>query len=668
MSHRLSVSLTLFFAATIARADLSGDTFEMSLEELGQVRVTGAGWQAHTARDAPASVTVFVQDDLKRLGIRYLHDLLGYVPGVYSSALVGSINSHRIAGRGNSGTAPGTLLLYDGQRVNGAQTVNPLIVFQNIPVENMARIEVIRGPGAARFGGGPNDLVINLISRQDLTAVAAYRGNNDSTGLSAQWHWQNDIWQFHFSAQAGDSAGPEYRDIFDRFGRYDSVRAPVEETLLQADVAYRGHQFKWLSQAIDKTGFYALNGGLTPTEQTDTAVQWFRYSKQWRLDEGSLTGSLSELRQGFTITDLRQVQGTGPFTAADFALRGKLEHIVRNVSVTGLWDCHDHALAAGAEWQTGQSPVADLYANYLPRPPFTYFGGFQNTGLRFSADEQEQYTAVYIEDDWRLSDQHHLVAGVRRDDYRQTAGATSPRLAWIYTPNNENSWKLLYQQAFTAPGLGQLYNQNNQVSLGNPNLRPSTIQSLELVYYGQTLQHTFSGTLYQRQADDIISSVAIAGRVNQVQNAGNQQSVGMELTWDWQLSEQLRLKITGSHVFSNEFNLPATLAEQPPADFLSEDTASIILMGNQGTLQWTVGGQWRSREPAQTQANPTLVLLNLRYPFNKEASLSLHVDNLLDEERFDADIAGGLGRDSTGQIVRAVPRAGREFWLKLQYQ
>ncbi|NQD37728.1 TonB-dependent receptor [Permianibacter sp. IMCC34836] len=663
--HLMPCIIGLVIPASGFAADV-GDFFEMSLDELSQVRITGASWQAHTLRDTPASVTVFLQDDLQRLGIRYLHDLLGYVPGLYTSRTSNSAD-YRVAVRGSSGTTPGILVLYDGQRINTNQSASAFSVFSNVPIGQMARIEVIRGPGAARYGGGPSDTVINLITIRDSKTVSALAGDNQSGELALQWSYQQDKWKLHVAAMRSDSDGPTYHGVFDRLQRTDEIRDPLEKTLLQADLDYDGHQFQLFTHHDDQTGYYALSGSLSDDAEISSRLNWLRYSKQLTLADWTLQWSLSELQQQFTLSTVAQPQGTGPFTEADLLLQGRLEHVQRTGNLTLQRRLGEHAVSFGTEVQRAKNDKADLYSNYLTTAPFTYYGDFRNTGLSFNDAGSSGYSALYVEDDWLVSAGHRVIMGLRHDEYSHTGDATSPRLAWVWTPDANNTLKLLYQQAFTAPSLGQLYNANNPVAVGNPDLQPSTIQSLELVYGWQTSEHAISATLYERHAEDLLSQVQLGGGANQSINAGDQQSTGIELTWDWQVLESLRMKATGSHVFRSHYNLPESLSEQPPGDFLSDDTASLLLLGGSGNWQWTTGAQWRSQEAQQQQRNPALVLINLRYQIDAQAALTLHIDNALDEERFDADIASGLGEDSNGDTVRRLPRPDRTFWLQLHY-
>ena len=79
----------------------------------------------------------------------------------------------------------------------------------------------------------------------------------------------------------------------------------------------------------------------------------------------------------------------------------------------------------------------------------------------------------------------YLTAGVRHDQYSDFGGTTNPRLALVWDTAYNLTSKLLYGQAFRPPSFSELYNINNPVGQGNPNLKPETNQSVELALPGR---------------------------------------------------------------------------------------------------------------------------------------------------------------------------------------
>ena len=108
---------------------------------------------------APAVVSVITGHQMRAMGARTLVDVLKTIPGLETSRDVQGF--WRLAVRGIR-SDPEVLLLYDGHRLANLYDGRNLY---ELPIENIARVEVIRGPGAALFGGGAFLAVINVIPR-----------------------------------------------------------------------------------------------------------------------------------------------------------------------------------------------------------------------------------------------------------------------------------------------------------------------------------------------------------------------------------------------------------------------------------------------------------------------------------------------------------------------
>lgn len=124
--------------------------------------------------DALGAVTVLGEDQLKALGVRTVAEALRLVPGLDDSRDV--LGFHRASARGLRSDA-GVLVLYDGHRLNDPYDGRALL---EIPVENLERVEVLRGPGSALLGAGALLATVNVVPRRrDGIAVSA-----DGTSLT----------------------------------------------------------------------------------------------------------------------------------------------------------------------------------------------------------------------------------------------------------------------------------------------------------------------------------------------------------------------------------------------------------------------------------------------------------------------------------------------------
>ena len=152
--------LLLFFSVAVFAETVD----DLSLEALLDMEVTSVSKKAQSLSDAPAAIFVISRDDIRRTGVRSIPEALRLVPGMH----VGRIDSNKwaVASRGFNGRFANKLLvMIDGRTVytpvfSGVywESLNPML-------EDIERIEVIRGPGAALWGANAVNGIINIITR-----------------------------------------------------------------------------------------------------------------------------------------------------------------------------------------------------------------------------------------------------------------------------------------------------------------------------------------------------------------------------------------------------------------------------------------------------------------------------------------------------------------------
>ena len=138
------------------------DSELLSLQQLMEVKVTVASEKELTVRESPAVITLISADELKNSGARDLMDIIRLVPGFDFAQDVDNIIGLGV--RGNWGHESKVLLTIDGQALQETSYGN-LQFAQHYPIENIERIEIIRGPGSVVYGGSAALAVINIITK-----------------------------------------------------------------------------------------------------------------------------------------------------------------------------------------------------------------------------------------------------------------------------------------------------------------------------------------------------------------------------------------------------------------------------------------------------------------------------------------------------------------------
>jgi len=162
----LLTSIFFFLCADkkVCGENFSEDLIDLSLEELMSVEVTSVSRKAEKLAHAPAAVFLITSDDILRSGVTTIQDALKMVPGLQ----VARINSNRwaITSRGfNSLFANKLLVMIDGRTVYDPIFSGVFWSSQDIMLEDIDRIEVIRGPGATLWGANAVNGVINISTK-----------------------------------------------------------------------------------------------------------------------------------------------------------------------------------------------------------------------------------------------------------------------------------------------------------------------------------------------------------------------------------------------------------------------------------------------------------------------------------------------------------------------
>jgi iron complex outermembrane receptor protein len=178
----------LFTTSTFAAPQQSDlpDVTAMSMEDLMNMQVTSVSKRSQKLADAAAAVFVITQDDIRRSGATSIPEALRMVPGIQVARI--DENKWAIASRGFNGRFDNKLLvLIDGRSVYTPLFSGVYWNVQDVMLEDVDRIEVIRGPGATLWGANAVDGVINIITKSaqsTQSAVVTAGGGTEERGAT----------------------------------------------------------------------------------------------------------------------------------------------------------------------------------------------------------------------------------------------------------------------------------------------------------------------------------------------------------------------------------------------------------------------------------------------------------------------------------------------------
>ncbi|MGV7207710.1 TonB-dependent receptor plug domain-containing protein [Oxalobacteraceae bacterium A2-2] len=565
-------TLLLPAAALAAQPPLQDDEEDLALVYAESGSVSIATGTSLALRRAPAVASVITAADIAAMGATDLDQVLESVPGMHVNRTPNSYSPLYVMRGIVSAYTPQLLVLQNGVPVTTAFTGNKGNIWGGYPLEHIARIEIIRGPGSALYGSDAFSGVINIITKGAAdtpgTEIGARAG---SFGTLDGW------------AQHGGKAGPLEVAAYVRAGRSDGFRSIIEaDAQSRNDSLFGTHASRapgpvnvnyeaidanlelgygnWRARAGYKhrdTGSGAgIASALDPTgqqrsERITAGLSWSdaQWSRDWGLGASLNTLQYTqEVQTDYLLLPAGTVLPSGAFPNGMIGGPDTWERQYRLAFYAdyGGWAAHKLRLGAGHD-------DIDLYRTHETRN-FTYAANGAPIPLAqvaeiagaasFLLPQRRRIDYAYLQDEWRLAQDWALTAGVRHDRYSDFGGTTNPRLALVWDASYDLTAKLLYGRAFRAPSFNEAYSINNPVALGNPNLRPERNATLEAALSWQaSIDAQLNATAYRYDMKDIIRTVAnlVPGTGATYANTGDQSGHGIELEAVWNPDRELRL-------------------------------------------------------------------------------------------------------------------------------
>jgi iron complex outermembrane receptor protein len=284
----------------------------------------------------------------------------------------------------------------------------------------------------------------------------------------------------------------------------------------------------------------------------------------------------------------------------------------------------------------------------------------------FITPHSRRVVFAFLQDEWRLAPDWALTGGVRHDRYSDFGSTTNPRLALVWDAAYNVTAKLLYGRAFRAPAFIELYNINNPVALGNPALKPETIDSAEAaVAWQPTPQWQLSVDVFRYRLRDEIRYVPHAdpSTGSTTQNIGTQDGHGLEFEAAWDASRALRFSGNYAYQRSTDVTTRHDAGLSPRqhlyarADWRFASAWALNAQVNHVAQRRRQFGDARPPVPDYTTVDLTLRSDSGRGGWEG----AIAVRNL-----FDADVREPS--PAPGQIRHDLPMPGRSFYLQATYR
>ena len=596
----IALTLTSALASSLSYANenttIDNNTIKSNEAQIDEVIVVTANRTPQQGADILSSFAVISREDIEQLPVTSLAELLNTVNGLQMSQNGGAGQTTSVFTRGTN--AGHTLVVIDGQRISSATLGQ--VEFSNLSLDQIERVEVIKGPRASLWGSDAIGGVIQIFTRQlDAGEVsvdlAIGNHNQKQASLSTAFAHGNGATTLTLSARASDGY-----DVFE----------PDESD----DDGYN-------QENISVSGYQKIN------EQWK--VNWLAkydqgnsdYDNSWGADENAFESQQWQLSAQQSKENWYQ----------EFRLGSQ-----KNESITFGKDV---AEKDGSFFETSRIQANWLGSYQLSSVLSSNFGvdltkEKVDTVTVYNQDERDLYAAyTHLSYD----NQTQIIEGsIRYDDIEAVDSKITYNASLGHRFSTNTLLSLNLGSGFKAPSFNDLYYPTDAYSYGNPDLIPETSTSIEVLFKTTFADIDTELSVYQTEIDDLIEWDLDAEYKYTPTNIAQAEINGIELTFSGEFFD-----------FNHELQLGYL-------DAVNTTTNDPLIRRAKNSARYQLSRQWQQlsilasinyqgdREDTQwpgtiTLDSYTLVDLSASYQINSAWTAGVKINNLLDEEYYSAN-------------------------------
>ncbi|MES2951860.1 MAG: TonB-dependent receptor [Pseudomonadota bacterium] len=579
LGHLTLLAVGVLYVQAVSAVDATDDDDDLRAVYGDKATVSIATGSQQTLRRAPAIASVITAEDILAMGATDLDEVLETVPGLHVNRGANGYAPLYVIRGIFSQYNPQVLMLQNGAPITTLFVGNKGNIWGGYPVEHIARIEIIRGPGSALHGADAFSGVINIITK----SAAETRGTE--AGLRVGSFATKNAWLQH-----GGKIGPVDVAAYLRIGSSEGFKETVS-----ADAQTRFDKIfgtrASLAPGSVRTGYEAVDGNLDLGFEKWRAHVGYKFRDNVGLGAG-IASALDTLGWERSERITGDVSWANPQFAKDWGLGWTASYLYYAQTIpVPLQLFPPGANIGGGVSSNGFRGAPETWERQLRLSTFATYSGFAQHNVRIGLghDDLDLYKTselrnfnyspagslvpvaggvlvdfsnsnpfmfphrrwidyVYAQDEWSFAKDWALTAGLRHDRYSDFGGTTNPRVALVWDASLDVTAKLMAGRAFRAPSFNEVYSITNPVALGNPNLLPELVTTVETAVSWQArrdLQLNLS--LFHYEMKDTIRLVA-----GTYFNTGALHGDGGELEGVWDASRTVRL--TGSYAWQTSID------------------------------------------------------------------------------------------------------------------
>ena len=678
---KLIMSLLIYFMLSNL-THLSAQDEETGLEDMFAIFteeeiVVSALKRPRSVSKSPAIMSVITSKQIKQMGFRTLVDVLKIVPGFYIS--MDETGEREIAVRGVLDDASQKVkVLIDGHSINDVWRGGAMWNFNDLPVENIKKIEVIRGPGSALYGQNAFLAVINIITK-DTEDIDGFQVTTSGGSFDTQ------NYNLLFGKEYGDLKISGFLDYFDTQGFSKKIEQDTlfpasfskssgrsqnrkEKTDLNLKLSYKNLEVKSKYMKKRREDYIGVNDALNDESILKDTYIFSELTYKLSLgDRLNITPKVYYDQYNYDPFFEQRPDGfVDPFGRLHpDGLKGRLRLKQRTIGFDNQINYkvfEGNELTFGFQYEWIHQGDIHYGTNFHPVTfaPLPFVTDFSND-LPFTRRATRQIWALYLQDEWNITKDIDITVGVRHDHFTRFEGTTNPRVGVIWRFLENAHLKLLFATAFKAPSFQELFLTNNSVKVGNPNLDPEKINTFE-AGLGYNFTSHIRGNInyfFNRIRDRIIVDT---GNPKQFQNGAGARIQGVEAELKADLGNDNYVFTNYTFQDAEETRNRNRLPDVPVHSGNIGINAGFWKYANANLTTLLSGprpredGDTRRDIPAQALVNLTLIGKNFVDNFEIKGSIF----NLFDKSYDDPAPKNTVPTD--------YPQPGRSFIIELRYQ
>ena len=632
------VAVVLAVSVTFAWAD---EPKEKAITRLEDIVVTGTR-TPHALKDVPVETVLINREDIEKTNAQNAMDVLKNIPGIDSSVHDDVFGTYtwRAKLRGLNFNDGYGLILIDGQRAMGCGQSGGMGEYgtglNQIPVDMIERIEIVKGPSSALYGSDAIAGVINIITKKIPKKATG------SAGVSYGWYKVKEKEKNEEIIKTSDDGHSRnisktyvsYGDkISDGLGyllhyNYDSAEDIRDDPIKSDRHSFMGKLDAELSESIDlylkcelsdyekmdnrQEDSYRISAGIDFRPTDNDFISFKEYTYIWDFTHGYRGNT-----HGYKYGDVGYNQAEIQYT--------------RYLSD---WN----ALTLGGEVQT--QGIDYVIHNYDKSTG-------NETGM-VTVNEDVKTSSLYVQDEITLFEDFTIVAGLRYDDHSTFGSEVNPKLSLMYKLFEDTTFRASGGRAFKSPTIRQLYydipyRHGDYYCKSNPDLKPETAvgysASVEQWLFNQ--QVMFNLGYFRTDVKDMViredtGTTYDSLELKEYKNVEEAWTQGIEFMcrtyFDEDFSASLSYTYTDSE--NKETGKELTYTPKHVLSILPAYELEKYGLGTSATIS-CIGKQYKDSDNTDEIDAHTVVDAKIYKNLSDKAKLSFEADNIFDSDKGD---------------------------------